>query len=377
MENEKILLLDFHAEGQLGAALRDILSSCLAEGITLVSEDAGFDTTDSPGEQPAYLGLIAAHEPVVTYLLLSERQLGRLGALTEALKPRWPGMPVIVIAEGVEPTRIYELLQDGVTDFIAPPLRAVEILPRFWRLLEHARRKRTTFHALKEELGLGQLIGESPSFLAEVRKIPLIARCDASVLITGETGTGKELCARAIHYLSPRSDRPFVPINCGAIPVELMENELFGHERGAFTGAARAQSGVIQSADGGMLFLDEVDSLSLPAQVKLLRFLQEKEYRPLGSARTQRADVRVVAATNGDCEQLAAAGKLRPDLYHRLNVIPLRLPPLRERRGDIALLARHFLEQHAADAHRPAPELDDEAMLVLTLYDWPGHVREF
>ena len=376
MENEKILLLDFHTDGHLGAPLRDILSSCLAEGITLISEDAGFDTADSPDETPPYLGLIAAHDPAVTYLLLSEQQLGRVSALTETLKPRWPEMPVIMIAEVGEPTRIYELLQRGVTDFITPPLRAVEILPRFWRLLEHARCKRTMFHALKEDLGLGQLIGEGPSFLVEVRKIPLIARCDASVLITGETGTGKELCARAIHYLSPRSDRPFVPVNCGAIPVELMENELFGHERGAFTGAAHAQPGLIQSADGGMLFLDEVDSLSLPAQVKLLRFLQEKEYRPLGSARTQRADVRVVAATNGDCEQMAATGKLRQDLFHRLNVIPLKLPPLRERRGDISLLARHFLEKYMTDARKPAPKLDAEAMLVLTLYDWPGNVRE-
>ncbi|MBI3796093.1 MAG: sigma-54 factor interaction domain-containing protein, partial [Deltaproteobacteria bacterium] len=171
---------------------------------------------------------------------------------------------------------------------------------------------------LKGKLGLRQLIGESPTFLAEISKIPTMARCDVSVLISGETGTGKEVCARAIHYLSPRSRAPFVPVNCGAIPAELMENELFGHERGAFTDASTSQCGLIHEAEGGTLFLDEVDSLPALAQVKLLRFLQEKEYRRLGSTKTYQADMRIIAATNSDLEEAVRTGKLRRDLYYRL-----------------------------------------------------------
>src|SRR5215813_6052247 len=197
------------------------------------------------------------------------------------------------------------------------------------RLQKQVSESETVTQTLKEKLGLRQLIGESPAFLAEIRKIPAVARCEVSVLISGETGTGKEVCARAIHYLSPRAPHPFVPINCGAIPAELVENELFGHERGAFTDAATSQSGLIHEAEGGTLFLDEVDSLPALAQVKLLRFLQEKEYRRLGSTRTYQANVRVIAATNSDLEEAVRTGKLRRDLYYRLNILQLTLPPLR------------------------------------------------
>jgi two-component system response regulator GlrR len=227
---------------------------------------------------------------------------------------------------------------------------------------------------IKDKLGLRHLVGESPSFLAAVEKIPLVARCEASVLLFGETGTGKELVARAIHYLSPRARRPFIAVNCGAIPTELVENELFGHERSAYTGAVTPQVGVVQEAEGGTLLLDEVDSLPLLAQVKLLRFLQEKEFRPLGSSRTRRADVRVLAAANTDLETAVREGRMRQDLYYRLNVIPLRLPPLRERREDIPHLARHFLRKHSGE--RRAPSLSPQALDVLVGYDWPGNVRE-
>ncbi len=196
------------------------------------------------------------------------------------------------------------------------------------------------------------------------------------MLITGATGTGKELCARAIHYLSPRAGQPFVPVNCGAIPVELVENELFGHERGAYTGAAHAQHGLIHEARGGTLFLDEIDCLPLMAQTKLLRFLQDHEYRPLGSARVRRADVRVIAASNVDLEEAVREGRVRRDLYYRLNIIQLVLPPLRERREDIPLLARHFLAEYAAEFDRPAADISPDAMQALVSYDWPGNVRE-
>jgi len=220
------------------------------------------------------------------------------------------------------------------------------------------------------------LIGESFPFLEEVKKIPTVAKCDASVLISGETGTGKELCARAIHYLSPRASKPFIPFNCGAIPTELMENELFGHVQGAFTGASAAQPGLLCEANSGTVFLDDIDCLALASQVKLLRFLQEKEYRQLGSSKMCQADVRVIAATNTDLGEAVKEGRLRQDLYYRLNVILLMLPALRDRREDIPLIALHFLNKYAPDFNKQLTGFAFEAMQTLMLYDWPGNVRE-
>ena len=210
----------------------------------------------------------------------------------------------------------------------------------------------------------------------QVEKIPQIARCDANVLITGETGTGKELYARAIHYCSSRAGRPFMPVNCGAIPGELVENELFGHERGAFTSAVTLQTGLVEEANGGTLFLDEVDCLPTFAQVKLLRFLQEKEYRPLGSTRMRQANVRVIAASNVDLEEAVGNGKVRQDLFYRLNIIALTLPPLRERLEDIPLLANHFLEKYSREMNKETPELQSDALQILLTHVWPGNVRE-
>ncbi len=229
---------------------------------------------------------------------------------------------------------------------------------------------------LKESFGLRQLIGESPVFVAVVRRIPIVARWDVGVLLCGETGTGKDLCGRAIHYLSPRAGGPFVAVNCGAVPMELLENELFGHARAAFTGASAPAIGLVQEAEGGTLFLDEVDTLPPPAQAKLLRFLQDKEFRPLGSTKTRRADVRIVAATNVDPEQAVEQGRLRRDLYYRLNVIRLDLPPLRRRREDIPLLVRHFLAKYNLQFGQSIAGFSPQALAALALHDWPGNVRE-
>lgn len=199
---------------------------------------------------------------------------------------------------------------------------------------------------------------------------------DVAVLITGETGTGKEVFARALHYLSPRSEGAFTPVNCGAIPADLMENELFGHEEGAYTGAHTSKPGIVQESDGGTLFLDEVDSLSPLAQVKLLRFLQEKEYRPLGSTRVRKSDIRLIAAANSNVEKALSDGKLRQDLFYRLNIAHLVLPPLRSWHGDIPILARHFLTKYAAQFKKDVRELSREAIRTLTFYHWPGNVRE-
>jgi transcriptional regulator with PAS, ATPase and Fis domain len=228
---------------------------------------------------------------------------------------------------------------------------------------------------IRESVALGRLIGDSPCFQREIEKLPRIARSEASVLIRGETGTGKEVVARTIHYLSRRRRGPFVPVNCGAIPPTLVESELFGVEKGAYTGALEARLGLVEEGTDGTLFLDEVDCLPVSAQVKLLRFLQEHEVRHLGSTKTRRVDTRVLAATNSDARSKLADGSLRADLFYRLNVLQVRLPPLRDRTDDVLALARHFLRKHTAEdgAER---RLSEEAESALLLHGWPGNVRE-
>ena len=209
-----------------------------------------------------------------------------------------------------------------------------------------------------------------------LRQARLVADSDASVLIFGESGTGKELLARAIHRASRRAERPFVAVNCGAIPGELLESELFGHARGAFTGAVQAHKGLFQAADGGTLFLDEIGDMPLPLQVKLLRVLQEGEVRPVGSTQSIPVDVRVISATHRDLEAARAAGQFREDLYYRLNVVSMRLPPLAERREDIPVLATHFLRKLAERYRKPLPTLAPDAMALLIAAPWPGNVRQ-
>jgi two-component system, NtrC family, response regulator GlrR len=373
MRSEKLLLLDLNPACGTGAELRAMLETTFQVTVlpTYCADDAAH-----ADDRKRLLDAIQGSDPSLVFLVLPSRETKTTSPLLQTLFAGLTALPVVVVTQTEEPGELFDLLRQGVADFITPPLRAIDVLPRIWHALEQTRREEPWVQKLKEKLGLKQLIGESPSFLAEVQKFPIVARCDASVLITGETGTGKEVCARAIHYLSPRAGKPFVPVNCGAIPLELVENELFGHERGAYTGASSAQPGLVQEAAGGTLFLDEIDSLPLPAQVKLLRFLQEKEYRPLGSTRVCKADVRVIAASNGDFEAAVKEGKLRRDLYYRLNVMPLMLPPLRERPEDIGLLARHFLNKYAAEFNNDVKNLSPAALRRLQLYEWPGNVRE-
>jgi len=229
---------------------------------------------------------------------------------------------------------------------------------------------------LRDAQALAKLVGEAPAFLTSIRHLPDMARSEATVLITGETGTGKELVARAVHYLSARAAFPFVPVHCGSLPDTLLEDELFGHERGAFTDAHTQRRGLIAQAEKGTLFLDEVEAMSLKAQVALLRLLQDKKFRALGSSREEQADIRVVAATNAPLEQLVQAGSLRPDLYYRLCVFSVYLPSLRERKEDIMVLSSHFLKKHAPRQAGPEPQLAPEAREALLAYDWPGNVRE-
>lgn len=220
------------------------------------------------------------------------------------------------------------------------------------------------------------IVGQSTT-LAEVFKVlGKVAPTDSTVLVTGESGTGKELLVRALHANSNRADKPFVPINCGAIPKELLESELFGHEKGAFTHAIRSRPGRFELADGGTIFLDEIGEMDLSLQVKILRVLQEKEIERVGGTGVKKVDVRVVAATNRDLEHEVAAGRFREDLYYRLNVIPLHLPPLRERGGDVLLLAKHFLKVFCQKKGRPLLTLSHDAVKILSAYSWPGNVRE-
>ena len=262
-------------------------------------------------------------------------------------------------------------------DFTLWPTRQEELRHRVTRLLPPAPGTIESVRArLTEEMGLAQLVGNDPAFTRLVEQIPSIARSEAPVLITGETGTGKELFARAIHFLGKRRNFPFVAVDCAAVPDHLFENEFFGHARGAFTDAHRDQKGLVGIADGGTLFLDEIDSLSLAAQAKLLRFLQDHTFRSLGADRFVRADVNVIAATNRDLESCVQDKQFRSDLYFRLNVLRVHLPPLRERRADVELLACHFLTALGEPDDPTRKSFSVSALRSLALYDWPGNIRE-
>src|SRR3989449_2401594 len=344
----------------------------------LLAEAQGFtfsrlEYRDQSGLKPKAASSGNADVVVAT---LSAFQATELELFFASLQRAFPHCPVLVTTTHPDAFDLFQVLDMGAADFLLPPLRRSELLPRIIRQARVTRRGDALVQKLKEDIGLKQIIGESPEFLEKVRCVPRFARCDATGLISCESGTGKELFARAIHYLSPRADRPFVPVNCGALPENLVESEIFGHKRGAFTGAASDQAGLIREAEGGTLFLDEIDTLTPTAQVKLLRFLQDGEYHPVGSPQILHANIRVVAAGNADFSQIVREGKFREDLFYRLNVLALTLPALRERRGDILLLAHDFLEKHAALAEARSKNLSLAALNRLLSHSWPGNVRE-
>jgi DNA-binding NtrC family response regulator len=266
---------------------------------------------------------------------------------------------------------------DAVDDFMIWPVRPEELNRRIARFLGHKSQGLADIQkTLAAEIGLGQLVGQDPAFLRVLEKIGLFGANDAHVLLTGETGTGKELCARVIHLLSRRHKGPFIPVDCGALPDHLFENEVFGHARGAFTDARSDQKGLVALAQQGTLFMDEIDSLSGTAQSKVLRLLQEHTYRPLGSEFFKQADVRIIAATNRRLEELVEQKTFRSDLFFRINVLRVHLPALRERRSDIGLLSRHFIEDICKSSNIPKKSLSQAAAHKLNDYQWPGNVRE-
>ncbi|MBW1722064.1 MAG: sigma-54-dependent Fis family transcriptional regulator [Deltaproteobacteria bacterium] len=272
-----------------------------------------------------------------------------------------------------------EAMKIGAYDYLAKPVKMEEVLMVIQRALEFRDLRRENLalkRQLKQKYRFENFVGDSPQMAKVFRIIEKVADTDSTVLILGESGTGKELVARAIHYHSYRRDKPMIPVNCGAIPEELLESELFGHEKGAFTNAIRTRIGRFELADGGTIFLDEVAEMSPHLQVKLLRVLQEQEFERLGGTKTIKCDVRILAATNKNLEKLIEDGTFREDLYYRLKVIPIEIPPLRDRRSDIPLLVHHFLEKTSKAKKKPIKGVSREVMNALTQYDWPGNVRE-
>lgn len=283
--------------------------------------------------------------------------------------------PSFLVIEGSD-ARLDESIFRLGHDFVYWPCQREELALRMARLISHRPAPPAADPGIAEEFVAFNLVGQSEKFLNLLARIKKIAQCDAPVLLEGQTGTGKELAARAIHYLSDRRDFPFIPINCGALPDSLIENELFGHAKGAYTDAGQAQTGVVEQAQGGTLFLDEVDALTQKAQVTLLRFLQDQRYRPLGERVLKEADVRIIAVSNRPLEELVTQGLFRQDLLFRLNVLNASLPPLRERGDDAVILAREFMRRLRIRYDQPDKILHPSTLRWIRRYDWPGNVRE-
>jgi two-component system response regulator PilR (NtrC family) len=272
-----------------------------------------------------------------------------------------------------------EAMRLGAVDYFTKPFSMDELRLKVRRHLESCRLKQENL-LLKRELKVryefGSIIGRSEAMLDVFRMIETVAKTTSNVLITGESGTGKDMVARAVHYNSLRREHPFVALNCGAVPETLLESELFGHMRGAFTGADSNKKGLVEAAEKGSIFLDEIGEMNASMQVKLLRILQDRRFRRLGGTEEVQADIRVIAATNQDLQKLVAEGRFREDLFYRINVIPIHLPPLRERREDIPLLAERFVQKYAEQMQKPVRSISREAQELMTAYDWPGNVRQ-
>lgn len=316
-----------------------------------------------------------------TDLVITDLNLPGMGglALLETLKSGWPEIMVVLITGYGSIENAVQAIRMGAFDYQTKPFKPQELEVVVNRVFAHkalSDENRSLKKVIEAQQAFARLIGQSEAMKKLQGLVTRVGPGDASVLIIGESGTGKELVANAIHLSSRRKDKPFIPVDCAAMPATLMESELFGHERGAFTGAQSAKAGLIEAADGGTLFFDELGELELSLQVKLLRVIQERQFRRLGGSRMISVDVRFVAATNRDLEKEVKAGRFREDLFHRLNVVQLRLPPLRERPGDVPLIAYHCLQQQAEKFGRHGCRLSPDAMSALEAYGWPGNVRE-
>ncbi len=359
----RVLIVDDEANA------RDALAELL--------EDEGYDTATAANGLEA-LARIETFEPDVVLTDLKMPKLDGLGLLRQA-KERWPSISFIVMTAFGSIETAVAAIKEGAETYLTKPLdmEAVSALVgRAWEKAQLAEEAARLRQQIAERANFRGILGDHPTMQRVLKQVAQVARSRATVLIGGESGTGKELIASAIHHNSKRKKGPFVRLNCAALAETLLESELFGHEKGSFTGAQERRSGRFEQADGGTLFLDEVSEIPMPTQVKLLRFLQEREFERVGGNETIHVDVRIVAATNRDLKQLVEEGAFREDLYYRLNVVQVELPPLRARKSDIPILAHHFLRKYAKENELELEGFSDAALRGLLAYPWPGNVRE-
>jgi len=347
------------------------------EALAELLEDDGYETeTAADGEKA--LAMLERFRPNVVLTDLKMPNLDGIG-LIERGRPRAPATAFIVMTAFGSIENAVEAIKMGAENYLTKPLDLAAVSALVDRAMEKSLLVSETVELrrrLDERFSFDRILGVHPSMQRLLKTVAQVAASRATVLVHGESGTGKELIAAAIHQNSPRRSKPFVKLNCAALAETLLESELFGHERGAFTGATGRREGRFMKADGGTLFLDEVSEIPLAVQVKLLRFLQEREFERVGGNETLRVDVRVVAATNRVLEERVESGEFREDLFYRLNVVQLDVPPLRARRSDIPILAEHFLGKFAEENGRALAGFTDDALLALRLYPWPGNVRE-
>jgi two-component system response regulator PilR (NtrC family) len=350
----------------------------LVEFLTLLLEEEGHDVAAAASTREARdaLDREEAYDLVLCDIYMPD---GNGMEILQTIKENHPETSVVMMTAYTSTKTAIEAMRLGAYDYLSKPFDVDEVKVLVQKALEKTQLvSENTYlrQELESKYTFENIIGKSAAMQEVFSLVGRVARTSSTVLLHGESGTGKELIARAIHFSSPRSKRRFLSINCGAMPENLLESELFGHERGSFTGAVRENKGLFQEADEGTLFLDEIGEMTPGMQVKLLRALQNKVIRKVGGTREETVDVRIIAATNRNLEELIDAGSFREDLYYRINVIPVHLPPLRERREDIPLLVEHFLRKFAEEMSISPRQLTPEAMRVLEGYRWPGNVRE-
>ena len=360
-ESERILVVD-DSKDTLEVLQRNLTSE-------------GYQVFTAPGVAEAIVILEGTHIDLVITDLKMPRVSGL--DLVRHVRENYKNTEVMMITGYATIGGAVEAVKTGAEEYLPKPFTDEELVTAVERAVDKLRLRRigqAEFSKIRPPSH--GLVGESDAMQKVLKALDKAASTVATVLITGESGTGKELVARAIHYRSDRASSPFIPVNCGGIPESLLESELFGHVKGAFTGATESRAGFFQTADGGTIFLDEISETSLSMQVKLLRVLQDKEVCMVGSSKTRRVDVRVIAATNKDLLSLVNKGVLREDLFYRLNVVTIGIPPLRERGDDILLLTNYASKKFAAELGRPTPRFSESALEVLMHYQWPGNVRE-
>jgi two-component system NtrC family response regulator/two-component system response regulator HydG len=348
-----------------------------ASALETLLRDDGYEVAKAHDGKAGLL-LAETWQPDVVLTDLRMPELDGIQLLTRLKQIRPEALVILMTAYGTVKTAV-KAMKLGAEDYLAKPIDVEELEIVLQRAMERKslrEESRLLRQRLDQKYSLDNLVGESPAMLAAFKAVRQVGESSASVLLVGESGTGKELFAQALHQNSPRRQRPFVKVACAALPESLLESELFGHERGSFTGALYARAGRFEAADGGTLFLDEIGDISLTVQVKLLRFLEEREFERVGGNKTFKVDVRIVAATHRDLRRKIAEGSFREDLYYRLNVIEVKIPPLRERGADIPLLAQHFLVRFAKANHKTVTRISDEALGLLLRHSWPGNVRE-